>query len=188
MAALTNLPSKLSRALGAYLVSVGIDQRQVFPKYTGKDRTFAYGPIVTTLVLPGKPNPRLTGNWKFPVALQIKGTLVSDGTAAAKEAQRVAFDAFVGEVNQAMMSSDDDTTLKATVELINEAGRAMAVAGTSDEEDAKEDWCKAENNADMADFTITELEDSTFGGGEASDCNWEVVMMFDATACESNVD
>lgn len=188
MAAMTNLPSKLSRAICAYLVSVGIDQKKVYPEPTAKPRTFANGPIVTAKILPGQPDPKLTGDKRFKAGIQIKGTETNSGAVGAGEVQRVAFDAFVGQVNEALMQSDGDQTLRFTAAAINAAGRALATAGTADVEAAKEDWCKAANNADMVDFTVTQWVDSTIGSGEASDCNWEIVIMFDATACESNVD
>ena len=188
MAACTNLPSKLSRAIGAYLVSAGIDQSQVFPHFSAKERTFENGPIVSPLIYPGQPSPSFTGDRRFKVGLQVKGNEANDGSAGAGEAARLIFDAFVGQVGEALMQSDDETTLRATATLINTAGRALAVAGTSDEESEKEDWRKAVNNADMEDFTVTQWIDSTFGGGEAKDCSWEIMIMFEATACESNVD
>jgi hypothetical protein len=30
----------------------------------------------------------------------------------------------------------------------------------------------------MADFTLTQWVDSTYGGGEATDCAWEIIIMF----------
>lgn len=188
MADETNLASKLSRAICAYLVSAGIDQKQVYPQFTAKDRTFKNGPIVTPQIYPGQPLPKLTGNKRFKVGMQVKGPETNDGSAGAGEAQRVAFDAFVGKVNKALMQSDDDQTLRATATAINAAGRALATAGDQTVEEAKEDWRKAANNADMPDFTVTQWVDSTIGAGEASDCKWEIVIMFDADACESNVD
>jgi hypothetical protein len=188
MAACTNLPSKLSRAIGAYLVSAGIAQEQVYPHFCAKERTFANGPIVSPLIYPGQPEPLFTGNRRFKVGIQIKGNESNDGSTGAGETARVLFDAFVGQVGEALMKSDDQSTFQATATLINTAGRALAVAGTPTEEEAKEDWRKAANNADMADFTVTQWVDSTFGGGEAKDCLWEIVIIFEATACESNVD
>lgn len=190
MAACTNLPSKLSRAICAYLVSVGIDQDQVFPQFTATQRTFANGPIVTPLIFPGQPEPAFTGDKRFKVGVSIKGTETNSGAAGAGETLRVAFDALVGQVNEALMQTDeaDGLTLKATMTAINEAGRELAVAGTDDEEAAKTYWRKQVNNADMADFTLTNWVDSTIGAGEAKDCSWEIVIMFDGSACESNVD
>lgn len=191
MAACTNLPSKLSRAICAYLVTLGIPQEQVFPQFSAKPRTFASGPIVTPLIYPGEPDPKFTGDRKFKVAVSIGGTITTNsGSEDAKEAQRVAFDAMVGQVYEALMQTDenDDQTLDATRVAINAAGRAMAAAGTADQESAKEPWRKAANNADMADFTVTQWNDSTFGAGEAKDCSWEIVIMFDASANESNTD
>lgn len=188
MAAMTNLASKLSRAICAYLVSNGIDQKQVYTLLSTKDRTFDNGPIVTAVVAAGAANPKLTGDYKFKVHLQIDGTATNGGNAGAGEQQRVAFDALVGQVHDALMQSDDDTTLEAAAAAINAAGRALAVAGDAATEAAKEDWRKAAYNADMADFTVTEWEDVTFGISEAEDCRWRMSIVFDATACGSNVD
>lgn len=188
MAALTNLPSKLSRAICAYLVSANIDQKQVYPHYTAKERTFANGPIVTPMIYPGQPDPVLVGNKRFKVGIQIRGGEANDGSDGAGEAKRVEFDAFVGEVNEALMQSDNQQNLDFTAAAIKTAGRSLAVAGTPTQEADKEDWRKAANNADMADFSITQWVDATIGAGEATDCKWEIVIMFDAAACELNVD
>lgn len=188
MAACTNLASKLSRAICAYLVSKNIDQKQVYPLFSTKDRTFANGPIVTVVVAAGQANPKLTGNKKFQVHLQIDGSATNDGSVGAGELQRVAFDALVGAVHEPLVQSDDNETFEATALAINVAGRALAVAGSADAEAAKEDWRKAQYNRDMADFTMTEWEDMTFGIGQAEDCRWRITLVFTATACESNVD
>ena len=188
MAACTNLPSKLSRAIAAYLVSTGIDQSQVYPHFCTKQRTFENGPIVTPLIQPGQPEPLFSGNRRFNVAIQVKGGETNDGSVGGGEAKRVEFDAFVGKVYEALMQSDNNQNLDATMTSINDAGRALAVVESPDVEIAKDDWRKAANNQDMADFTLTQWVDSTFGGGEASDCAWAIIIKFDGAACESNVD
>lgn len=187
MAAPTNLASKLSRAICAYLVAQEISQEQVYPMFTAKTRKFDNGPIVTPIVYPGKPDPAFSGTRRFQVAVSIKGTASHDLSDANAETERVEFDAFVGAVWEALMQTDesDGQTLNATRDAINAAGAAMAVAGDAATEAAKEPWCQATNNTDMTDFSVLQWVDRDMGMGEARDCNWEMVLMFEVSAAEA---
>lgn len=187
MATCTNLASKLSRGICGYLVSAGINQVQVYPQFTSKARTFANGPIVTALIYPGSPDVKFTGDLRFKVGISIKGNAL-DNSNTASEADRVAFDAMVGKVYEALTQSDDDRTFRATTTALNAASNAMAVAGTGPQEAAKQPWIQAQYNADMSDFAVTQWTDAGCGAGKAEDCHWEAMLLFEATACESAIE
>lgn len=170
----TNLPSKLSRAVCAYLVSAGaVLNSRCYPAFTRRLRTVENGPIVTVDVWPGTPDPVPTGDFRFSVHVAVKGTVVTEAEDT-DETERVEFDAAVGRVKDALMvSADGGQTLLATAELVNAAAYASAAV--------------AAGNADLDDFTLLAWQNSTFGQGKAEDCLWEVVMQFECVACESKV-
>ena len=181
----TNLPGKLSRAVAQYLVTSGVAAADcVYTQNTRRPRTFANGPIVSVFALPGTPEPAMTGNDRFTLHLSIKGTAVNNPQDENDETERLAFDALVGAVRDAMMqSSSDNGRLDVTRSGINAAAATMPTAVDA----SAEAIALAQNNADMADFTLLALYDSTYGQGQAEDCDWEIVLQFSAACCESAI-
>lgn len=175
----TCLPSKLSRAICAYLVSSGAcTPLQAFPHFSTRRRNFDNGPIVTPMVLPGEPEPLATGDNRFKVHVSIKGSSSNDDTDEENDTNLIAFEELVGAVRDALMQSDDEVSLEATYKLINAAAYALPGQG-----DAK----TQARNADMINFTLMQWTDSTYGAGQAKDCDWEIVLMFNASAAESQI-
>jgi hypothetical protein len=188
--------SKCDRAIVAYLQAEGVADNIYPANYSGK----RVAPCVTVLSHSGRPEVSMTGNYRFQVRIRVEGDSVVQPVATPAgqqplpvnlDAQRVALDAIVVAVHDAMMQSDNDEDLKATRQAINAAGRALAVAvdGTAP---AKQ---KADNNADMKDFTMTGLYDAGLDGGNprnsegAADSSfWAEDILFQAVACGANVD
>lgn len=184
MADITNLPSKISRAIVAYLVGAGIiPLERAYYYRTRRTRTLDNGPILTVDVLPGTPAPAFTGNETFTVHIAIKGSAVALESDANDETEAIAFDALVGQVRAALMTADDgDTqTLRTTRDLITAAARGWAVPV----DDSPTATAFAATHADMADFTVLWWSDASYGQGRAEDCEWEIVLQFNCTACES---
>lgn len=181
----TNLPSKLARAVAHYLVTTGdaVGRDRCFAGLNSIQRDLANGPIVTVLVAPGKPGPSRTGNRDFIVDVRIKGNGLNDPADPNEETARLAFDAQVGRVHDALMYGFSGQNYHPLVKSINTAAWTMPVA--VDETAAAVRF--ATNHADMADFTLLHWEDWIYGQGTAEDCLWEIVLQFHATACETKI-
>lgn len=181
----TSLRSKLDRAIVAYLISVGIgDQTNVLPHKT--HRKMDALPLVIVRSTVGMPEGQ-DGNDRIRVRISILGSAGVDEDEPNPVVSRVNHDALIGKVRAALRQSDNGgATLDATCVLINVAGRALAVPADASPEAA----LVAQNNADMADFTLDQWYDAGFGDGEPLDSAyaWEEVLLFDAVACELNVD
>lgn len=184
----TNLISKISRAVAHYLVSATVVPfDRCYPMTTRRQRTLENGPIVSVLIPPGSPNPRLEGNFSFPVHVVIRGSAVKHPENPDDETERLAFDALVGACYDALMLADDSAgqegSLKETMRLINVAAYTMPIDSGGTEESA----AFAVANADMDDFTITAWHNIIYGPGKAEDCDWEIVLGFECDACETKL-
>jgi hypothetical protein len=166
-----SLPSKLSRAIAAYLRSVGIKPAGgVHPCFSQKDRAF---PNVTIVPRAGSPKEINTGNRSYQVEIWVRASAADSG--GGDDAQRVAFDALCDSVCDAMMQTEDNQTLDQMVTLINQAAYAAADKGGSD--------------ADLSAFTILEYYDAVDGPGRADEEGtfWEMVYIFNITCCASQL-
>lgn len=176
----TNIISKLSRAIAAYLVSSGaVPDEHSHHIFSRKERKIDTAPIASVLPQVGQRDPAITGDDRFPVNISIRGSASPRSQSEHEELRRVEFDAQVGKVRDALMQADADdaNSLKATARLINAAAYAKAA------EDS-------EYNADLDDFTILAWYDGVIGPGKADEenCDWEIVLQFEAVCCESKLE
>jgi hypothetical protein len=179
--AFTNLPSKLSRAIAAYLVAAGaVPAERCFPIFTSRERPND-GPIVDVVPGVGQRSPALSGNFRFPINIIISGSAKrasheGGNPNTAKDTARIAFDAQVGAVREALMQTETNTDLKATAEMINAAAYAKAVAD-------------AESNGDLDELTIMDWYEGVFGPGKSEDDrhDWVMVVQFEADVAETKL-
>ena len=174
-----NVRSKLDRAIAAYLVSAGAGTvADTFPYSSTASKSY---PNTTVWAQRAIPDPPMTGIRRVTVHVSIKGSAVNAPKEQNPEQARVAFDARVSAVYDALMQTEDGETFNATAEAITEAGRALAES---------DDATVAANNADMADFTCSGWYDAGEGGGEAKapGCSWEEILIFEALCSPSNTD
>lgn len=180
----TNLPSKISRAVGHYLVGLGVvPVGRCFNSRSRRPRDLTAGPVVDVAVMPGNPDPVLTGSDRFEVRVFILGTATKHPDDTNDETEAVEFDAMVGAVRDALMQSTDDQTLKETRRLINVAAYTMPVAVNETPEAIR----FAANNADLENFTLTHWSDGVYGQTQVEDAHWAIVLSFHAAACETQL-
>lgn len=169
-----NVSSKLSRAICFYLISAGVDPiGGVNPIYTEDTSTYPNIKVIPQLL---RPDPHYSGNYRGAVAVSIKGSVAGAQNQTA-QAAREAFDTLCASTLDALsLSSDSGGDWQATANLINTAAYAQAVASPT-------------TDSDLADFTMLQWIDGGFGPGkaDAEGCSWEVVLMFEALCCGSNV-
>jgi hypothetical protein len=186
MADLTNLPSKIVRAIRWYLVQGGVSTpERVYHTFDWRDRKFDGQPIVDVQMMPVGPDVKFTGDEEFLVEIQVKVQILPQPGAPNPEQPRIDFDAVVGEIRQLMMLSDQPgSNLIATLKLINAAAYTMSSAL----DNSPEGILFAESNADMNDFTIIKLTNEIYGRAKSEEVNCAVVQRFRVTACESKID
>ena len=182
-----NLRSKLDRAIVAYLISAGAGSiDDVLSSRTRKARKF---PNTTVKAGRGVPDPPYSGNYRVTVYVSIKYSATQEVKEPNPGLARTQFDQRVAQTFDALMQSDNQQDLHQTATLITAAGRNLAVDPNNGTDPVTKQ--EAENNADMADFTIMQWIDQGFGSGPDEDAegnNWEEVLMFEALCCPSNVD
>jgi hypothetical protein len=183
---LTNLPSKLSRAIRFYLIQNGVgDPAHVFHMFDNRLRDLSVLPITIVTVGKGDPDAPFTGDNQYTVFVTTKFIELAQQTDTNSESYRVTFDAAVGAARMPLMQSDDNQTLKATYKAINAAAAMMPVTPPNPTADQIQ---FAANNADMADFTIMQWLEGYYGPGKAEDCSFEIVQVFQAIACEQTIE
>ena len=175
------LRSKLTRAVTAYLISVGAGSASD----TTPERSTGENPYPNTTVRAdaSRPEIQMTGIRRIMLHISIKGSASQVPDEPNPDVARLAFDARCGVTYDALMQTDDGQTLNATCALITAAGRAMATAV-----DATPTAIQfAANNADMADFTLQALYDMGEGDGsaDANGCDWEEILLFEAVCSPS---
>lgn len=187
MADLTNLPSKLSRAIRYYLIAQGVvSADDCYHAYDSRTINLQGGPVISVEIAPLNPDVPFTGNDEFKVHICVKGNAANQPNTSNPDAARLAFDALVGAARMQLMLSDDGCqSLHATYKAINAAAYLMPVDASSGTNPTQTQF--AANNADMADFTITGWYNGIYGQGAAKDCEWEVVQVFTASCCESQI-
>lgn len=175
----TNIISKLSRAVSAFLVSrAAVPEEHCHHLFSWKERKLEVAPIVTVLPQIGQPDPPLSSDDGFTINVSIKGSASPRSESEHEELRRVEFDAQVGKVRDALMQSDDDgNSFKATARLINAAAYAKAAADP-------------EYNSDLNEFTVLAWRDGPIGPGKADEkgCDWEIVIQFEAVCCERKIE
>ncbi len=184
-----SLRSKLDRAIVAYLQTQGVCDN-ISPANSSEDSEY---PNVTVWCHDGKPSAQYSGSYEFQVMIEMQGKAtqqpVAPGTDEPNpELQRVKLDELTDGVYEALMKeevTEDTQSLRATKDLITAAGRALAVADAT-----PEGIQRAENNADMVDFTCQFWMESGITGGRPNveGAAWKEVLQFTARACGSNVD
>jgi hypothetical protein len=186
MADLTSLPSKIVRAFRFYLISVGaVDAAHCYHKYDSRTRVFNDQPIVTVNLLPIGPEEQYSGNDLFIVQLQTAFQAAEQPDDLADQ-PRLAFDAQVGKVRQAIMQSDDGgQTLNVIRNAINAAAYTMSTA--PDATSAGQRF--AAINADMDDFTLLSLYQDIYGNAvdKSNEGIWIIEQRFKVSACESKI-
>ena len=186
MADLTNLPSKVVRAVRFYLISTGcVDAAHCYHKYDSRVRKFNEQPIVTVNLLPIGFEEQYTGNEMFIVQVQTayQGTEQPDDLA---EAPRLAFDAQVGAVRQQLMLSDDGGN---TLNYARNAINAAAYAATAPPGDGGVGYRVAAANADLNDFTLLNFHQDIYGNAvdKSNEGIWIVEQRFKVSACEQKI-
>jgi len=158
----SNVRSKLSRAIAAYLISAGCGTAvDTSASNVTSDSTYPRTTVKSGIATPEVP---MSGIYRIRVMISVKGSAANSFDNAD---MRVAFDNRVAAVYDAMMQSSDGTANEITT-----AGRAIRTTT---------------GNSDMADFTCMSLYDGGFGEGEASEegTAWEEILIFDAVCCAS---
>jgi hypothetical protein len=177
--------SKLNRAIAAHLINAGCGTvADVAPANTTKPNAYPNTVVQSQISRPEVP---LTGIRRITVHVIIKGQAVKDppDSEDPTDTARQAFDARVSQTYDALMQSDG-RSLRATAEMISEAGRGLA----GEDNDEGSLWSARALNADMADFTCQAWYDIGEGDGEpdSESCTWTEVLIFEAICSPSNVD
>ena len=188
MADLTNLSSKVVRAFWWYLINKGaVDITRCYHTFDSRARAFNGQPIVDVQMRPIGPEALFSGDDQFVVEIQVKQNFVVQPNEPNSDAQRLQFDAMVGQIRQLIMLSDDGgVSLKPARDAINALAWTMPVDASNGTD--PEQVLFASNHADMADFTIQKLLPDINGVASAADCNMAVVQRFKVTACEMKID
>jgi hypothetical protein len=165
-----NLRSKHNRAVQAYLLSLAVATpaigtgNDIFAQASIQERGY---PNTTVRTKFGIPQPMMTGDYKVRMEIEIKGAAAP---ANSDQSARMAFDARVAATHDALMMTDDNTTLNYTASQITAAGRALAISDP-------------QNNGDMGDYSCINWFDAGFAEGDISDdpgCAWKEVLVFEA--------
>lgn len=167
-----NLRSKLNRALVAWLIDQGCGGAgDVLPAYSVTDREF---PITTVKAAIGTPEVALSGNYRIRVLITVKGRAAQTHTTGKPWLARQLFDARVAATYDALMQTDDQTSLSYTAKAVTSAGRGLL---------------NTTEHPDMDDFTVLAWYEAGFGEAEAEDdgCDWRETLLFDAVCCASNI-
>lgn len=178
-----NIRSKLNRAIVAHLIAEGAGSAVDCTPFLSSGSKVIPCTVVRAKV--GKPVIPFSGNYDIIVHITIRGTATVEIGEIDAEAARRAFDERVAATYDALMQTDDNQTLRYTAKSITSRGRALAV----DDGSGAEATLKAQQNADMEDFTCLRVEDGGFGDPNPNDQEslWEEVLVFEMTACGSNI-
>ncbi len=187
MAFTFDLQSKIARAVRALILSTGVGtakETNVFP--SSDVQTF---PNTTIEVDEGIPEVLGTGVFRFPV---VRLTFHDEGTVQPNqpdpmrpylEAQKR-----ISAVITVLMLSDDVTTLDYTARQLTAAGNALAMVPDVTKPVQVQ---QAADNADMAEFTILQWLEGTYGSPKKFDNEsvtyWERVVTFECVACNAMI-
>lgn len=177
-----NLPSQLERAVVAYLKAFFGDEAGDFNWYFADDNAIRTAPAFDVIAHRGAEDPihtereiiHLSITFTWPGGNQI-GAADSGMTYAAKNRA-------IGLAHAAMRQTNDNgQTFHATGKAITDAGRALATAGSAEEQSA---------NADMLQFTARAVESKGFVRAESdgADMFLRATRYYDITCTPANVD
>lgn len=169
------LRSKLDRAIVAYLQDRGVSEN-IYPANCSIERQTKN---VTVWSHNGTPSEQFSGSYSFQVMIEIENSATQQPNEPNPEKQRAELDELTEDTHDALMQTEDNENLKATAEAITLAGRELAVTDGTPEGDKR-----AENNADMAEFTCQWWEESGLTGGRPNveGGAFKEVLMFRAIA------
>ena len=177
-----NLGSQIDRALLALFIADGCvtaDQAFIVTDFRTRPPTLPLLDIKTTSCVPVLP---FTANYTCTVDLFFKFSAVVEDADPDPGSYRRMMDEFIGVVGYSLFRGDYGDGLPAVCAAINAAARALAVADPV-------------NNADMADFTISNLTPGAHRrgypigaeGGVDSSC-WVEQRTIEVIACSRNID
>jgi hypothetical protein len=180
-----DLQSKITRAIRALLISEGAGSTEdTFVEFTSDQRS-----LPNTTIDSGSATEHImfTGNWRFTgvnVVLRDAATVQPDETNT--QAARIAAQERYDLVRKALTRVGDNGEFTFLPSELTAAGRALAVDESSGSD--AESVQRAEDNADMADFTvfwwnITNLSSPRLNTEATA---FEADMQFDCIACNGN--
>jgi hypothetical protein len=179
----SNLRSKLNRAVAAYLIGAGVGPAaSIKPANVRTPKVFTDSVNTTVRARLGKPDIKFSGNYNILLHLIIRGSAMTSNEQPGDEDARQLFDARIAAVYDAMMQSDNGTGLEWAANAITDAGRALATTDIWDD-------APASAHADMADFTMLDLQDGGFGDANPNEQEhiWEEILVFECVVCGSVV-
>jgi hypothetical protein len=149
------LRSKADRAIVAYLTPIVGAAATVYPANWSVARSL---PSVTVVCRGGTGRPACGDSATFQVSVEIQGRAALEPGETDAEAPRVALDALVDLVNEALRQNDDATPelYRATCDLINEAAADKATASPT-------------SNSDLTAFTCIQWLTVGYDGGMANE-------------------
>lgn len=182
----SNLDDKLARAVAAYLISVGLGNvNNIVSFLSNQPREMPGDGLVTIHCGDGVEEWLGTGNYRFPVTVELKFPAITPAEASATQQrdQEIAARQRQAAINDKLLLSDDEHTLAYTSAQITAAGRALAVSdGTT------EGAAAALANADMVNFTCIWWQAGGFSMPAQQPDNFVSEARFEAIACAANID
>lgn len=187
---LSNIRSKLDRAVVAYLKSQGVSSYIVPANWSGIVNMDENPIWIVVRSHQGTPTTSLSSVWDFYVEVGVHGPACPPVDAVNEGQQRVDFDQVFAQMMDALMTTgqpDGPQDLQATADLITQYGRQLATNGDSTSQ---------ANNADMVDFTCqywyppVSLDGGNprVQGAEANTTVWKEFATFKAVCSPFNVD
>lgn len=167
-----DLPSKLSRAIRAYLISQGVAQpTQCFAQPNSSDHTLPATEIESG---EGGEQHYEGGNYEFNVEVRLFDDAVDD-PAAPRATENAAIKRFTDTWN-ALNLSNDGVTLDLTAQNITAAAQAAAVAAPV-------------NDGDLSDFTLIKMWADGIGDRfkDAAGTFWVQSGRFRCVCCNSYI-
>ena len=173
-----NIGSMLDRAIAAWLASqncgyiTATTTAQILPANSPIQKSY---PCIIVHSQRSTNTPQFVGNKQFSVKIMIKQSAVTTVADLNAENARVILDQLVGQCLYAMLQSNDGQTLGLTCSNITAAGQALATSILP---------YVAQNNADMATFSLQNLWDEGQTRGEPSEpgASWVEVLNFESVA------
>lgn len=178
----SNLDDKLTRAIAAYLRSVGIGTTDnIVSHLTNQPRVIPPEGLISVLCGDGDAPGDQPGNIRFPVTVMLKFPGIDDPNAAASA--EIAARQRQAAINDKLLLSDDTHTIRYTAAQITAVGRSLAVSDGTEEGDTF-----AAENADMVDFTLIWWESTGFTTPTQEPAHFVSAAHFSALCCASNID
>ena len=187
MAFTFDLQSKIARAIEALLISTGVSTAKECNVFPSSDKqTF---PSTEIEVEEGIPEVLGSGVFRFPVVRLI---FHDEGTVQPNQPDinRPYLDAQkrISANITVLMLSDDTTTLDYTARQLTAAGNALAMVPDVTNPVQVQ---VAADNADMADFTILQWLEGTYGSPKRVETEgttyWERIVTFECVACNAMI-